>query len=306
MIADTGSEGTMRMLTSAKDYKRIEKAILFLEKNIRLQPGLKELSRIMNLSEYHFQRLFRRWAGISPKRFLQVLTIEHAKRVMKNSGSLLDVSYETGLSGTGRLHDLFVSVEAMTPDEFRKQGRQLRIRYGFHPSPFGECLVAVTSKGICNLAFVPQSGRTEAVSELRRQWKNAEIIEDASVAGPYVDTIFGASASNTALPLIIKGTNFQVKVWQALLKIPAGKIASYEDIARQIERPKAVRAVANAVAHNPIAFLIPCHRIIRKTGAVGGYRWGSARKKAMLIWEAGRMAEFENRGKEKEDNPGTP
>ena len=295
MIADTGSEDTMKMHSSAKDYKRIEKAILFLEKNIHRQPGLKELSRIMNLSEYHFQRLFRRWAGISPKRFLQVLTIERAKRAMKNSGSLLDVSYETGLSGAGRLHDLFVSVDAMTPDEFRKQGKQLRIRYGFHPSPFGECLVAVTGRGICHLAFVPQSGRAEVASELRRQWKNAEIIEDASVAGPYVHTIFSASASTTALPLFVKGTNFQVKVWQALLKIPAGKIVSYEGIARRIKRPKAVRAVANAVAHNPIAFLIPCHRIIRKTGAVGGYRWGSARKKAMLIWEAGRMAEIENR-----------
>jgi AraC family transcriptional regulator of adaptative response/methylated-DNA-[protein]-cysteine methyltransferase len=281
----------MKMHVSAKDYERIEKAILFLEKNIHRQPGLKELSRIVNLSEYYFQRLFKRWAGISPKRFLQVLTIEHAKRVMKNSDSLLGVSYETGLSSAGRLHDLFVSVEAMTPDEFRRHGKQLRIRYGFNPSPFGECLVAVTSRGICHLAFVPQSGRAEIVSELRRQWKNAEIIEDASVAGTYVNTIFSSSASNTALPLFIKGTNFQIKVWQALLKIPVGMAVSYEDIARRINRPKSVRAVANAVAHNPIAFLIPCHRIIRKTGAVGGYRWGSARKKAMLIWEAGRKEE---------------
>jgi AraC family transcriptional regulator of adaptative response/methylated-DNA-[protein]-cysteine methyltransferase len=278
----------MKMQSSAKDYQRIEKAILFLEKNFHRQPDLKELARTVNLSEYHFQRLFKRWAGISPKRFLQVLTVERAKIVMKNSGSLLDVAYETGLSSAGRLHDLFVTVEAMTPDEFRKHGERLRIRYGFHPSPFGECLVAVTDRGICHLAFVPQSGRTETVSDLKKQWKNAEVLEDTSAAGPYADTIFGATASNTTLPLYLKGTNFQIKVWQALLKIPAGTIVSYEDIARQIDMPKAVRAVANAVAHNPIAFLIPCHRVIRKTGAVGGYRWGSARKKAMLAWEAGR------------------
>ena len=284
----------MKTQSSAKDYKRIEKAIIFLEKNIDRQPDLKELSRIVNLSEYHFQRLFRRWAGISPKRFSQVLTIERAKRIMKNAGSLLDVSHETGLSGAGRLHDLFVSVEAMTPDEFRRHGKQLRIRYGFHPSPFGECIVAVTDRGICHLAFVPQSGRTEAESDLRRRWKNAEVIADATAARPYTDTIFGSTATDTILSLHLKGTNFQIKVWQALLKIPAGRITSYEAIARLINRPKAVRAVANAVAHNPIAFLIPCHRVIRKTGAVGGYRWGSTRKKAMLIWEAGRKEAVEN------------
>jgi AraC family transcriptional regulator of adaptative response/methylated-DNA-[protein]-cysteine methyltransferase len=280
------------MQSSAKDYKRIEKAILFLEKNIHRQPDLKELSRIVNLSEYHFQRLFKRWAGMSPKRFLHVLTIERAKRVMGKSKSLLDVSYETGLSGAGRLHGLFVSVEAMTPDEFRNHGKQLLIRYSFRPSPFGECLVAVTDRGICHLAFVPQGGRSEAVSDLRSRWKNAEVIEDAAVAGPYADTIFGASASQAILPLFLKGTNFQIKVWQALLKIPVGAITSYEDVARRINRPRAVRAVANAVAHNPIAFLIPCHRIIRKTGVIGDYRWGSARKKAMLVWEAGRKEEI--------------
>jgi len=291
----------MKIQSSAKDYKRIEKAILFLERNIHRQPDLKEISRIVNLSEYHFQRLFKRWAGISPKRFLQALTIERAKRVMKNSHSLLDISYETGLSSASRLHDLFISVEAMTPDEFRKHGKQLRICYGFHPSTFGECLVAVTDRGICHLAFVPQSGRAEAVSDLRRRWKNAEVVEDDSAAGPYADTIFDATASETILPLYLKGTNFQIKVWQALLKIPVGTTVSYKDIASQINRPKAVRAVANAVARNPIAFLIPCHRIIRKTGAVGGYRWGSARKKAMLIWEAVKTGY-----KEKRRNPGTP
>lgn len=278
----------MKTQSSEKDYRRMEKAILFLEKNCYRQPDLKELAKIMNVSEYYFQRLFKRWVGISPKRFLQVLTIERAKRIMKNSGSLLEVTYEIGLSSAGRLHDLFVNVEAMTPDDFRKHGERLRIRYGFHPSPFGECLVAVTERGICHLAFVLQSGRTEALNDLKKQWKNAEVVEDSSAAGLYADMIFGATTSNTTLPLYLKGTNFQIKVWQALLKIPAGTTISYEDLACRINRPKAVRAVANAVARNPVALLIPCHRIIRKTGAVGGYRWGSARKKAMLIWEAGR------------------
>jgi AraC family transcriptional regulator of adaptative response/methylated-DNA-[protein]-cysteine methyltransferase len=278
----------MKRRSSTEDFLRIEKAILFLEKNFHRQPDLKEIAGTVNLSEYHFQRLFKRWAGISPKRFLQVLTIEHAKTVMKNSGSLLEVTYETGLSSAGRLHDLFVQAEAMTPDEFRKQGERLQIRYGFHPSPFGECLVAVTDRGICHLAFVQMSGRKEAVSNLKQHWENAEVLEDPSATRAYGERIFGSAKTGQALTLYLPGTNFQIKVWQALLKIPAGKTVSYEVIARQIGRPSAVRAVANAVAHNPVAFLIPCHRVIRKTGAVGGYRWGSARKKAMLAWEAGR------------------
>jgi len=272
---------------TSDDYQRIEKAILFLEKNALRMPDLKEIARSANLSEYYFQRLFRRWAGISPKRFLQALTLEHAKQALKNSGSLLNAAYETGLSGPGRLHDLFVNMEAVTPDEFRNQGASLRIRYGFHPSPFGECLIAVTDRGISDLAFVPQGKRPRLIRELKMQWKRAEVLEDPSAIRPYVDRIFSAAKSAEPLTLHLKGTNFQIKVWQALLKVPAGMVASYEDIARKIDRPNAVRAVANAVAHNPVAYLIPCHRVIRKTGAVGGYRWGSARKKAILAWEAG-------------------
>lgn len=273
------------MMQSEEDYRRIEKAILFLEKNAHRQPDLKEIARMVRLSEYHFQRLFRRWAGISPKRFLQLLTIERAKRAMKNSGSLLDVTHETGLSSAGRLHDLFVKIEAMTPGEFRKQGERLKIRYGFHPSPFGECLVAVTGRGICNLAFVQEGGRNWAVGNLKMQWKNAEVLEDTSATKVYRDRIFGSAKPDSLLPLHLKGTNFQIKVWQALMKIPRGAVASYGEIARRIGKPKAVRAVGNAVARNPVAFLIPCHRVIRKTGAVGGYRWGIARKKAILAWE---------------------
>jgi AraC family transcriptional regulator of adaptative response/methylated-DNA-[protein]-cysteine methyltransferase len=273
------------------DYQRIEKAILFLEENSNRRPDLKEVARSANLSEYHFQRLFRRWAGISPKRFLQTLTLERAKEALKNSGSLLNVTYDTGLSSSGRLHDLFVNMEAVTPDEFRNHGAGLKIKYGFHPSPFGQCLIAVTDRGICNLSFVLQDGRTKIVRDFKRQWRHADILEYSAATKPYADRIFGAAKSAGPLTLHLKGTNFQVKVWQALLKIPRGMVASYENIARQINRPRAVRAVANAVAHNPVAFLIPCHRVIRKTGVVGGYRWGSARKKAILVWEASRGKE---------------
>ena len=273
---------------AADDYQRIEKAILFLEKNARRHPDLKEIARSVDLSEYHFQRLFRRWAGISPKQFLQALSLERAKEALKNSGSLLDAAYEAGLSGPGRLHDLFVTMEAVTPDEFRKQGASLKIRYGFHQSPFGESLIAVTDRGISNIAFVPQSGRAKLIRDLKKQWRHAEVLEDASITRAYADRLFSAAKSGAPVALHLQGTNVQVKVWQALLNIPRGKIASYEDIARTIGKPKAVRAVANAVAHNPVAYLIPCHRVIRKTGAVGGYRWGSARKKAILVWEAGR------------------
>jgi AraC family transcriptional regulator of adaptative response/methylated-DNA-[protein]-cysteine methyltransferase len=281
-------EVTMKLQSSLDDYQRIEKAILFLEKNALRRPDLKEIARSVNLSEYHFQRLFRRWAGISPKRFLQALSLEHAKEALKNSGSLLKVTYEAGFSSPGRLHDLFVNMEAVTPDEYRKQGASLKIRFGFHPSPFGECLVAVTSRGISNLAFVPQGSRTRIIRELKKQWKHAEVLEDPSATRPYTDRIFNTVKPPDPLTLYLKGTNFQIKVWQALLKIPLGAVASYEDVARQINRPGAVRAVANAVAHNPVAYLIPCHRVIRKTGVIGGYRWGSPRKKALLAWEASR------------------
>jgi AraC family transcriptional regulator, regulatory protein of adaptative response / methylated-DNA-[protein]-cysteine methyltransferase len=289
MRYDRKQEEMICMRTQATDdYQRIEKAILFLEKTVHSRPDLKEIARSVNLSEYHFQRLFKRWAGISPKRFLQALTLEHAKEALKSSGSLLNVTYEAGLSSSGRLHDLFVNMEAVTPDEFRHQGANLKIRYGFHPSPFGECLVAVTSRGISTLAFVPPGGRSKSVRDLKDRWHRAEVLEDPSATRRYADRIFGTGRPADPLTLHLKGTNFQIKVWQALLNIPRGAVASYEDIAKQISRPGAVRAVANAVAHNPVAFLIPCHRVIRKTGAVGGYRWGSTRKKALLAWEASR------------------
>lgn len=278
----------MNLHSSAEDYKRIEKAILYLEKNARRQPNLRDVAQAMNLSEYHFQRIFRRWAGISPKRFLQFLTIERVKTLMKGSGSLLDITYQAGLSSAGRLHDLFVNVEAVTPGEFRKRGENLKIRYGFYPSPFGECLIAVTDRGITNLVFVQPGSRAKMVRELKTQWKRADVTEDATAASPYVEKIFAPGRSGSEVDLFVKGTNFQIKVWKALLRIPRGAVISYEDMAKQIGMPKAVRAVAGAVASNPIAYLIPCHRVILKSGALGGYRWSGTRKKAILAWEASR------------------
>jgi AraC family transcriptional regulator of adaptative response/methylated-DNA-[protein]-cysteine methyltransferase len=279
------------------DYTRIEKAILFLETNFREQPGLKDIAASVGLSEYHFQRLFRRWAGISPKRFLQYLTAEYAKDLLRESRNVLEVAYEVGLSGGGRLHDLCVNIHGVTPGELRDQGTGLAIRYGFHPSPFGEGLLAVTKRGICGLMFLSSGGRQEAIARLKSQWQGAVLREDPSATQPFVDRIFAPSryGADPALTLFVKGTNFQVKVWEALLRIPMGSVVSYQDVAVSIAAPGAARAVGSAVAQNPVAFLIPCHRVIRKTGAFGDYQWGSARKKAILGWEAAQLHHNEKR-----------
>jgi AraC family transcriptional regulator of adaptative response/methylated-DNA-[protein]-cysteine methyltransferase len=271
-----------------EDYARIERAILFLEENYHRQPELREVAENVNLSEFHFQRMFRRWAGISPKRFIQFLTLEHAKRLLGGSHSVLDATYDAGLSSPGRLHDLFVNIEAMTPGEFKAQGAGLRIAYGFHPTPFGECLLAVTGRGICGLGFVGSGGRASVLRDFRSRWPEAHWEEGTRLTQPYIRRIFGSENGNGDRPitLVLHGTNFQIKVWEALLKIPRGSVVPYEDLAVQVSRPQAARAVGGAVGKNPIAFLIPCHRVIRKAGGIGGYHWGTARKKAMLAWEA--------------------
>jgi len=276
---------TINYAQSAEDYARIEQAIQYLEQNFRRQPELKEIAGSVGLSEYHFQRLFTRWAGISPKRFLQFLTLEYAKQLLAQQNNLLDVTYEAGLSSPGRLHDLFVTCEAITPGQFKKQGEGVTISYGFHPSPFGECLLATTGRGICGLSFV-STQREAALQELERLWPEANLVEDPAQTRSLAEKIFAPGQNGKALPVILKGTNFQLKVWQALLKIPPGTMATYDDIAASIGQPGAARAVGNAVARNPVGFLIPCHRVIRKTGVLGRYQWGSARKKAMIGWEA--------------------
>jgi len=283
------------MRSQIDDYARIERAIHFLEDNFHRQPGLKEIARSVNLSEHHFQRLFRRWAGISPKRLIQFLTLENAKRLLEKSGNLLDTTYDAGLSSPGRLHDLFVNIEGMTPGEFKAKGAGLRISYGFHASPFGECLLAVTERGVCGLGFVGKGGRGRALQDFKSRWKEARFEEDAQATRPYMDRIFGDNGlpaqtrhGDKPLTLVLKGTNFQIKVWEALLKVPRGALTCYEDLALNIGRPRALRAVGAAVGRNPVAFIIPCHRAIRKAGIIGDYHWGGARKKAMLVWEAAR------------------
>lgn len=269
------------------DYKRVAQAIGYLEENYLDQPSLDDVAAAVGLSPTHFQRLFKRWAGISPKRFVQFLTIEHAKSLLDESRSLLDLTYASGLSGPGRLHDLFIAVEAMSPGEYKLRGEGLHIRYGFHDTPFGECLIGVTDRGICHLEFVDVE-RGRAVAGLRAKWTNAKVEEDPRVTAQLVDRIFGGESDDRATPitLLLAGTNFQVKVWEALLRVPSGAVTTYEQIAETVCTTAATRAVGGAVSRNAIAFLIPCHRVIRKTGVFGGYRWGLDRKRAMLGWES--------------------
>lgn len=274
----------------SEDYQRIEKAIRFVEDNFTSQPTLDQIAESVHLSKYHFNRLFKRWAGISPIQFQQFLTLEYAKQKLANARSLLDTAFDAGLSGAGRLHDLFVTFEAMTPGEFKKMGAGLEIAYGFDFTPFGQCLLAVTERGICHLGFVVNGNRSEAFNYLQHTWPEATLFEDQTRIRPLVRRIFRLKHPGDSHPfhLHLKGTNFQVNVWRALLTIPVGNIVSYQDIAAHIGHPKAFRAVANAIAVNPVGYLIPCHRVIAKSGEINQYRWGSARKKAILGWEASR------------------
>ncbi|MCQ3938527.1 MAG: 6-O-methylguanine DNA methyltransferase [Chloroflexi bacterium] len=281
-------------LEPLQHYRLIEQAIQYIEANVKRQPDLEEIASAVGLSEYHFQRLFTRWAGISPKRFMQFLTREHAKELLGRSENLLETTHQVGLSSLGRLHDLFVTTEAVTPGEYKSQGTGLTIRYGIHPTPFGKCLIGTTERGICHLAFVDGS-EGNAVDNLVAHWKEAKMTEDYKATAPLVNRIFldpqagspGSNKPNPALNLHLRGTNFQIKVWEALLNIPLGAVTTYERIAAQIGNPHAVRAVGSAVGDNPIAYLIPCHRVIRKSGEFGNYLYGSARKKAILVKEIG-------------------
>ena len=278
--------------SACHDYERIEKAIKYIEARFDRRPELKEIADHVGLSEFHFQRLFSRWVGISPKRFLQFLTKEYVKELLSRPTSLLDATYDAGLSSPGRLHDLFVSCEAVTPGEFKTGGRGLTIVYGWHPSPFGECLVARTERGICWLSFVRNGNRQALIAEFTAAWRNARVVEDGDRTRPLIARIYDPAMWNRSspLPVLVKGTNFQIKVWEALLKIPVGTVVTYEDIALYIGFPKAMRAVGNAVGKNPVSFVIPCHRVIRKTAEFGNYGGGPERKRAMLGWEASLVA----------------
>ena len=271
----------------SQDYQRVEQAIEYIEARKENQPSLALISRAVGLSEFHFQKLFSRWVGISPKRFLQFLTKEHAKTLLSASDNILNVTYETGLSSPGRLHDLFMACEAMTPGAYKAKGEGLTISYGFTPSPFGPCIIAGTDQGICTLKFLRNRSEDELAAWLADAWPRAELVRDDRMVQGLSGDIFAQGIPDRPAPLhlFVKGTNFQIKVWEALTRIPLGHAVTYEDIARHIGHPGAVRAVGTAIGKNPIPYLIPCHRVIRKTGFFGNYGEGPARKKAILGWE---------------------
>ncbi|EMI66258.1 bifunctional helix-turn-helix domain-containing protein/methylated-DNA--[protein]-cysteine S-methyltransferase [Leptospira noguchii] len=271
-------------------YQKIAQAIQFIQKNAISQPELDEVAKSVNLSPFHFQRLFTEWAGVSPKQFLQYITLKNAKSILsKPQATLFDAAFETGLSGTSRLHDLFVKIEGMTPGEFKNGGENLKVRYSFQKSVFGDYLIASTEKGICNLFFydIPKE---QIVSELKKQLDRADIIEQTDENQNRVIRFFDNTLNgNEKIKLHLKGTEFQIKVWEALLKIPEGQLSSYSDIADWIGQKNASRAVGTAIGKNPIGYLIPCHRVIKSTGEIGEYRWGSERKMAMIGWETSKV-----------------
>lgn len=250
--------------------------------------SLEDLSRDMGLSPAHFQRIFSKWVGVSPKRYQQYLTLDHAKRLLRERFTTLDTAHETGLSGAGRLHDLFVRWEAMSPGEYAKGGEGLTIYWGWFDSPFGLSLVMGTDRGICGMAFASETGTEHAIDDLRGRWPKADFTEDPMMLRPWALAAFGAG-SNELTPLYMIGAPFQIKVWEALLQIPSGHVTTYSEIAQSIGRPKAVRAVGTAVGRNPVSWLIPCHRALRKSGALGGYHWGLPVKRALLAYESARL-----------------
>jgi len=279
-----------------RDYARIETAIQLLAAQQDDRPALDDIAAQVGLSPFHFQRLFKRWAGLSPKRFQQYLTVDHAKALLAGSASVLDATYAAGLSGPSRLHDLFVACEAMTPGEYKAQGADLVVRYGYQPSPFGECLLYITDRGLCGLGFVVGEGkaaRAAAHDDLSRNWALARFVRDDAGVAPVAQRIFAPRRNDKPLTLLLKGTNFQVKVWEALLTIPPGHTTTYEAIGKRLGLAHHGRAVGNAVAHNAISWIVPCHRVIRKSGVINHYRWGSPRKRAMLGWEAAHYGEVE-------------
>jgi len=269
---------------SLVDYRRIEAAIGFIKENQDDQPTLEEVANHVHLSPYHFQKLFTRWAGISPKKFLQYLTIQYAREILNKNHSLAQVAHHTGLSGSGRLHDLFMNIEGMTPDQYRKSGSGLTLFYGFHHSPFGKYLLAATPENrICTLQFIEDD--SAAQKELQTQWSESLLIHKPEKTGQIAHTLFSPDVSDP-VKLLLRGTPFQLKVWEALLKIPFGELVSYQVIAEHIHNPRGLQAVGSAIGKNPVAYLVPCHRVIKKAGQIAEYRWGSSRKSAIIGWEA--------------------
>lgn len=266
-------------------YDLMAAALRYIQDRAGDQPRLEEVAEAIGLSPAHFQKVFSQWVGVSPKRYLQYLTLDHAKRLLAERFTVLDATYETGLSSAGRLHDLFVRWEAMTPGEYSRKGQGLTIHWGWFPSPFGEALAMGTDRGLCGLAFAAEFGRDWAWTDMAGRWPEAELVHDPDALRPWVEAAFGGTGEVALAPL---GAPFQIKVWEALLAIPSGHVTTYSEIARHIGNPRAVRAVGTAVGRNPVSWLIPCHRAMRRDGGLGGYHWGVPVKRAMMAWEAAR------------------
>jgi AraC family transcriptional regulator, regulatory protein of adaptative response / methylated-DNA-[protein]-cysteine methyltransferase len=277
-------------LPASGDYATVKRAIEFLTTRWRDQPAIEAIAEHVGLSPSHFQHVFKRWAGLTPKAFLQAITIERARELLRDSASVLDAAYDVGLSGPGRLHDLFVNHEALTPGDYRRD--DLVLSYGFHPSPFGEAIVVAAPRGMAGLGFV-DGDREAALADMARRWPRARLVENAEATAPYAARAFDPElwGPETPLRLVMIGSDFEVRVWETLLKVPMGCATTYSDIARKIGRPTAARAVGAAVGKNPISFVVPCHRVLGRSGALTGYHWGLARKQAIIGWEAGRVAE---------------
>jgi AraC family transcriptional regulator of adaptative response/methylated-DNA-[protein]-cysteine methyltransferase len=276
-----------------RDYDRVERAIRFIAANRLEQPSLDEVADAMGLSPFHAQRLFTRWAGVSPKRFLGLLTLEHAKSLLRGEESVLGAAYEVGLSGGSRLHDLFVSLEAITPGEYKAMGEGLVMRWAVHETPFGPALVVASERGLARLDFLEGRRLDQALDEARADWPLSRFVEDPEATIHEVAAAFGAGGEAAPLRLFAKGTPFQIQVWRALLKVPQGVTVAYGDLAAELGRPGAARAIGRACGANRIAVLIPCHRVIREAGALGGYQWGIERKQAVLAWDTARRWQAE-------------
>jgi AraC family transcriptional regulator, regulatory protein of adaptative response / methylated-DNA-[protein]-cysteine methyltransferase len=287
------------MPTSApgvRDYDQIRRAIAFLARTWTEQPGLEELAVHLDLEPTQCQKLFKRWCGLSPKEFVQALTVHHARGLLKDSASVLDAAFEVGLSGGGRLHDLFVSHEAMTPGEYKRRGEGLEMAYGFHASPFGEALLIATRRGLAGLAFVDEDkGQTpqDTLAEMMLRWPRAQFVAAPDRTASFARLVFNPAdwSKDRPVRLVMIGSDFEVRVWETLLRIPMGRAVSYGDIASHLGRPTAARAVGAAVGRNPISFVVPCHRVLGRDGSLTGYHWGLTRKRALIGWEAGRVAE---------------
>ena len=292
MLSPDRVHGTASLVAAADDYDVVRRAIAHIRGNWRLQPDIDTIAEAAMVTPTELHHLFRRWAGLTPKAFVQALTLDRARLLLRDSASVLDATYEVGLSGPGRLHDLFVTHEAMSPGEWKSGGEGLDMRYGFHASPFGQALVIAAPRGLAGVALADPGGEREALADMMRRWPKATYVEDKQGTALLAARIFDPDlwCADQPLRVVLIGTDFEVRVWETLLKIPMGRFTTYSDIARKLESPKAARAVGAAVGKNPISFVVPCHRVIGKSGELTGYHWGLTRKRAMLGWEAGQVA----------------